>query len=153
MDEVTKCEKKIAKTDKEITKWQANVERSRIELKMIDSILKVWQSGAQSKTKTKTKSKGKTSKDSTQGSESDNEKQVQKILKKNNALRAKIKEELKSFVDTKLNSFQSMIDSVNSILSVIGDSKQLADCKPAVLEHMPNLSRDLDVLLAPYVKA
>lgn len=153
MDEVTKCEKKIAKTDKEITKWQANVERSRIELKMIDSILKVWQSGAQSKAKTKTKSKGKTSKDSTTGSESDNEKQVQKILKKNNALRAKIKEELKSFVDTKLNSFQSMIDSVNSILNVIGDSKQLADCKPAVLEHMPNLSRDLDVLLAPYVKA
>ena len=158
MYEVTKCENKISKTDKEIMKWEANVERSRIDLKMISSILKVWQSGTQSqeqKSKQKPKSKaksGKSQKDSNTGSEADSEKQIQKILKKNNILRVKIKDELKSFVDTKLTSFQSLNENVNSLLTTIGDSKQLSDCKPAVLEKIGKLSQALDVLLVPYSK-
>ena len=43
IDEVSKWENKIAKTDKEILKWEAIVERSKIENKMVNSILKVCQ--------------------------------------------------------------------------------------------------------------
>lgn len=148
IDEVSKWENKIAKTDKEILKWEAIVERSKIENKMVNSILKVCQAGNQSSdqqqsSKSKSKSKSKTV---------DSEKIIQKVLKSNNSLRSKIKEELKSFIDEKNSSFQYLIHSIDSILSSIDDSKQLSECKSSIVEKTINFPYAIDVLEAPFSK-